>query len=90
MVGPSRFPAVPVVESLRLIEEAAVVIEVGQGGPNQVKTIMASLATIWDAVDHNAGVRAAAISTFEIARALAPGERSRKPKVEGGRSRPES
>ena len=32
---------------------------------------MASLATIWNAVDRNAGVRAAAIDTFEIARALA-------------------
>ena len=32
---------------------------------------MASLATIWDVVDRNAGVRAAAIDTFEIARALA-------------------
>src|SRR3954464_6355862 len=60
-----------IVESLRLIEEAATAIEVGQGGLNQVKTIMASLTTIWHAVDRNAGVRAAAIDTFEIARALA-------------------
>ncbi len=67
----SRSPAVPVVESLRLIEEAAAVIDVGQGGLSQIKIIMASLATIWDAVDRNAGVRAAAIDTFEIARALA-------------------
>jgi hypothetical protein len=67
----SRSPAVPVVESLRLIEEAAAVIEVGQGDPNQVEIITASLATIWDAVDRNAGVRAAAIDTLEIARALA-------------------
>jgi hypothetical protein len=56
---------------LQLIEEAATAIEVGQGGLNQVKTIMASLTTIWHAVDRNAGVRAAAIDTFEIARALA-------------------
>jgi hypothetical protein len=49
MLGSSRFPAVPVVESLRLIEEAATKIEAGQGGLNQVKTIMASLTTIWDA-----------------------------------------
>src|SRR3954451_14401770 len=67
----SRSPAVPVVESLRLIEEAAAVIDVGQGGLSQIKIIMASLATIWDAVDRNAGVRAAAIDTLEIARALA-------------------
>jgi hypothetical protein len=60
-----------VVEALQLIEEAAVVIEIGQGGSDQVKIIMASLATIWDAVERNAGVRAAAIDTFEIARALA-------------------
>src|SRR4051812_47710891 len=64
-------PASPVIESLRLIEEAAAVIETGQGGLNQVKIIMASLAAIWDAVDRNAGLRAAAIDTFEIARALA-------------------
>jgi hypothetical protein len=56
---------------LRLIEEAAAVIQVGQGGPNQVKIIMASLATIWDSVHRNAGVRAAAIDIFEIARVLA-------------------
>jgi hypothetical protein len=70
MLGSSRSPAVPVVESLRLIEEAAGVIEIGQGSPKQVKLIIASLATLWDAVDRNAGVRAAAIDTFEIARAL--------------------
>ena len=74
MSGPSRFPASPVVEALQLIEEAAGVIEIGQGSPKQVKLIMASLATIWDAVDRNAGVRAAAIDTFEIARALAEAE----------------
>jgi hypothetical protein len=77
----SRSPALPVVESLRMIEEAAAVIESGQGGLSQIKIIMASLATIWDAIDHNAGVRAAAIDTFEIARALvaveAPPERFR-------------
>ena len=67
----SRSPGLPVVDSLRMIEEAAAVIEIGQGGSNQVKIIVASLATIWDAVDRNAGVRAAAIDTFEIARALA-------------------
>jgi hypothetical protein len=67
----SRFHASSVVEALQLIEEAAAVIEIGQGGSNQVKIIMASLATIWDAVDRNAGARAAAIDTFEIARALA-------------------
>src|SRR3954447_26606931 len=71
MPGSSRYPVVPVGESLRLIEDAAAVIEVGQGGLKQVKMIMASLGTIWDAVDRNAGVRAAAIDTFEIARALA-------------------
>ena len=63
------FPTV--VLPLQLIEEAAAAIEMGQGGSKQVKIIMASLATIWDAVDRNAGVRAAAIDTFEIARALA-------------------
>ena len=68
---PSRSPASIIVESLQLIEEAAAAIEMGQGGSKQVKIIMASLATIWDAVDRNAGVRAAAIDTFEIARALA-------------------
>jgi hypothetical protein len=46
----------------------------GQGGSKQVKIILAGLATIWDAVDRNAGVRAAAIDTFEIARALAVAE----------------
>ena len=71
MPGSSRSPAIPVVEALQLIEEAAAVIETGQGGSNQVKIIMANLATIWDAVERNAGVRAAAIDTFEIARALA-------------------
>ena len=72
LVGPSRFLAVPVVKSLRLIEETASAIKkVAQGGLNQVKTIMASLTAIWDAADRNAGVRAAAIDTFEIARALA-------------------
>ena len=71
MPQPNRSAAVPVVESLRLIEEAAALIEAGQGGLNQVKVIMASLAAIWDAVDRNAGLRAAAIDTFEIARALA-------------------
>jgi hypothetical protein len=35
---------------------------------------MASLTAIWDAADRNAGVRAAAIDTFEIARALAEAE----------------
>ena len=81
MLGSSQFPASPVVEALQLIEEAATAIEAGQGGLNQVKTIMASLTAIWDAADRNAGVRAAAIDTFEIARALAeaeaPPERSR-------------
>jgi len=71
MLGSSRFPASLVVEALQLIDEAATAIEVGQGGLNQVKTIMASLTTIWDGVDRNAGVRAAAIDTLEIARALA-------------------
>ena len=74
MVGLSRFSAVPVVEALRLIEGAAGALEFGQGGLKQVKTIMASLAAIWNAVDRNAGVRAAAIDTFEIARALAEAE----------------
>ena len=68
---PDRSPASIIVESLQLIEEAAAAIELGQGGSKQVKIIMASLATIWDAVDRNAGVRAAAIDTFESARALA-------------------
>jgi hypothetical protein len=81
MPGSSRSPAVPVDESLRLIEDAAAVIEIGQGGLKQVKIIMASLTTIWDAVDRNAGVRAAAIDIFEVARALveveAPAERFR-------------
>ena len=74
MLGSSQFPASPVVEALQLIEEAATAIEAGQGGLNQVKTIMASLTAIWDAADRNAGVRAAAIDTFEIARALAEAE----------------
>jgi hypothetical protein len=77
----SRSPAVPVLESLRLIEKAAVIIESGQGGSSQIKIIVSGLATIWDAVHRNAGVRAAAIDTFEIARALvaveAPSERVR-------------
>src|SRR3954471_17522900 len=55
MLGSSRFPASLVVEALQLIEKAATAIEVGQGGLNQVKTIMASLTTIWHAVDRNAG-----------------------------------
>ena len=70
---PDRSPASIIVESLQLIEEAAAAIELGQGGSKQVKIILAGLATIWDAVDRNAGVRAAAIDTFEIARALARG-----------------
>ena len=74
MLGSSQFPASPVVEALQLIEEAATAIEAGQGGLNEVKTIMASLTAIWDAADRNAGVRAAAIDTFEIARALAEAE----------------
>ena len=81
MPGPSRSPAIPVIDALQLIEEAAAGIETGQGCSNQVKIIMASLATIWDAVERNAGVRAAAIDTFEIARALvgaeAPSDRVR-------------
>jgi hypothetical protein len=81
MPGPSRSPAIPVIEALQLIEEAAASIETGQGGSDQVRIIMASLATIWDAVERNAGVRAAAIDTFEIARALvgadAPSDRVR-------------
>ena len=81
MPGPSRSPAIPVIEALQLIEEAAAAIETGQGGSDQVKVIMASLATIWDAVERNAGVRAAAVDTFEIARALvgaeAPSDRVR-------------
>ena len=74
MFGPSRFPASPVVEALQLIEESATALGVGQGGLNQVKTIMAGLTAIWDAADRNAGIRAAAIDTFEIARALAEAE----------------
>ena len=70
---PDRSPASIIVESLQLIEEAAAAIELGQGGSKQVKIILAGLATIWDAVDRNAGVRAAAIDTFEIARALGSG-----------------
>ena len=75
MFGPSRFPASPVVEALQLIEESATALGVGQGGLNQVKTIMAGLTAIWDAANRsNAGFRAAAIDTFEIARALAEAE----------------
>jgi hypothetical protein len=74
MLAPSRSPAIPVIEALQLIEDAAAVIEKGQGGSKQMKSIMAGLEAIWDAVDHNAGVRAAALDTFEAARALSHAE----------------
>ena len=74
MLGSSRFSPNPVVEALQLIDGAATALELGQGGLNQVKTIMASLTAIWEATDRNARVRAAAIDTFEIARALAEAE----------------
>jgi hypothetical protein len=47
----SRSPANPVVEALQLIEEAAAIIETGQGGSNQVKIIMASYGQL----GHNLG-----------------------------------
>ena len=74
MLAPRRSPAVPIIEALQLIEDAAAMIETGQGGSKQMKSIMAGLEAIWDAVDRNAGVRAAALDTFEAARALSRAE----------------
>jgi hypothetical protein len=74
MLAASRSPAMPVSESLQLIEDAAAVIVTGQGGPKQMKMITSALEAIWDAVERNAGVRAAALDTFEAARALAQAE----------------
>ena len=67
----SHCPAAHVFPALQFIRDAAAVIESGQGGSKEVKIIVASLETIRAAVEWNAGVRAAAIDTFESARALA-------------------